>query len=609
VSVSHSVTSLLCFLIPSLCLSLFCHSRALPFVILIPLLTQTVKTASLLAAIAALDVEVIGEVLEETKERVELIKELRDKITCRTRGSNFTQQELLEAVFQEIDSDGSGEINKKEFQEMLVKLEMCYSGKKFDSLYNAIDRNNDGSLSINELNHILFPQVAQEQEAHEIAAKVQSHLDQELNHLEQAVSQKRSEKISSLKSLKTLTLAAQAAKTWQQRASPKSTAEVKSERKFPDDGVPRSPSTEKESSPQVPSLRKKMAAQQILRALHSAQAASTAASPAAEGGDIVSEAVGNPIRENNDSPNAPVSAPSKGVDATKADPSSAQSAMPPEESHSSPPLVLPVRVPHSPLRPTANTSPLPSQEEQASCVHSPPQSRHLGGLHPSSPLISSLAHVSPPQSEPPSVGLSPVNPHPIQRVRRHLLESNRIEPFDPSAASASHLAATPSLPVRSSARQGSERRGRGEGHDRRRRITHSLSTEIPQDSVSLPNSPLRFSHPRTPLPAAYQNGLVQSPSEGHISHRHPRPRPRPQQLSFNAEFVPSDCDETSPTHLRHTQRRRSNSWDIGGSFDSNDDRERDRDRDRDRDEQPDRGQQQPHQRRFQHYPTSRSYQI
>jgi hypothetical protein len=105
-----------------LSLSLFCDSRALPFVVLISLLTQTVKTASLLAAIAALDVEVIGEVLEETKERVELIKELRDKITCRTRGSNFTQQELLEAVFQEIDSDGSGEINKKEFQEMLVKL-------------------------------------------------------------------------------------------------------------------------------------------------------------------------------------------------------------------------------------------------------------------------------------------------------------------------------------------------------------------------------------------------------------------------------------------------------------------------------------------------------
>ncbi len=40
---------------------LVCFDRALPLILLVPILTQTVKTASLLAAIAALDVEVIGE--------------------------------------------------------------------------------------------------------------------------------------------------------------------------------------------------------------------------------------------------------------------------------------------------------------------------------------------------------------------------------------------------------------------------------------------------------------------------------------------------------------------------------------------------------------------
>lgn len=185
--------------------------RALPLLLLVPLLTQTVKTASMLAAIATLDVEVIGEVLEETEERSQLIEELRNKITRRTKGSNLNQQELLEAVFREIDTDGSGEINRNEFQKMLIKLEMCYSDKKFRNLYNAIDRNNDGSLSIGELNHILFPKVAQEQEEQEMVEKVQSHLDHELNHLERK-QDSHMKKFQRMSTLKSLTLAAQAAR-------------------------------------------------------------------------------------------------------------------------------------------------------------------------------------------------------------------------------------------------------------------------------------------------------------------------------------------------------------------------------------------------------------
>lgn len=173
----------------------------------------------MLAAIASLDVEVIGEVLEETQERDALIQELREKITRRTRGSNMTQEEILGIAFREIDTDGSGEINKKEFQALLIQMDMCYSGKRFRSLYNAIDRNNDGSLSIEELNHILFPQAAKEMEAQMITQKVRSQLEHQLTTLEEEASTelsrsgnvsvkqhtKRLKKITSLKTLKSIT--------------------------------------------------------------------------------------------------------------------------------------------------------------------------------------------------------------------------------------------------------------------------------------------------------------------------------------------------------------------------------------------------------------------
>jgi Ca2+-binding EF-hand superfamily protein len=170
----------------------------------------------MLAAIASLDVEVIGEVLEETHERDALIEELRNKITRRTRGSQMTQREILEVSFREIDTDGSGEINKKEFQALLVQMDMCYSGKRFKSLYNSIDRNNDGSLSIEELNHILFPKTAKEIEAQVITEKVRSQLEHQLTSLEEEASTelsrsgnitvkqhtRRLKKINSLKTLK-----------------------------------------------------------------------------------------------------------------------------------------------------------------------------------------------------------------------------------------------------------------------------------------------------------------------------------------------------------------------------------------------------------------------
>ena len=179
--------------------------------ILVPLLTQTVKRASLLAAIAALEVDVIGEissrqcltlthshlpvlliffffclaeVLEESEEKAYLIQDLRSRIIQRTAGRGLQQRELLESVFNEIDTDGSGEINRTEFKSLLVQMDIGYSGNKFSKLYGAIDRNADGSLSLAELYHLLFPDDAKQKEVEELGLKVQSRLDRRISELE-----------------------------------------------------------------------------------------------------------------------------------------------------------------------------------------------------------------------------------------------------------------------------------------------------------------------------------------------------------------------------------------------------------------------------------------
>jgi hypothetical protein len=153
-----------------------------------------------------------AEILEESEERTYLIQDLRNRIIQRTEGRGLQQRELLETVFREIDTDGSGEINRTEFKSLLAQMDLGYSGKKFLKLYNIIDRNGDGSLSLAELNHLLFPQDAKQKEVEELGLKVQSCLDRRINALENehlgesdtvslGVHRKRLGQISSLKSL------------------------------------------------------------------------------------------------------------------------------------------------------------------------------------------------------------------------------------------------------------------------------------------------------------------------------------------------------------------------------------------------------------------------
>jgi hypothetical protein len=152
-------------------------------------------------------------VLEESEERKYLIEDLRSKIIKRIEGRGRPQRELLEEIFKETDLDHNGEIDGKEFKTLLIKLDMGYSVKKFMKLYRAIDRDGDGSLSLTELNHLIFPEEAQKQEVEEQGMKIQSRLDRRINELESeqqqaekgsvslGVQRKRLGQISSLKSL------------------------------------------------------------------------------------------------------------------------------------------------------------------------------------------------------------------------------------------------------------------------------------------------------------------------------------------------------------------------------------------------------------------------
>jgi hypothetical protein len=111
-------------------------------IFVLPCIGETVKASSLLSAIAELNLDVIGaaslehyfhwlivfvgSVLEATEGQSQLVSELQHKINVRLQGVEADQKEVLAALFDEIDADGSGAINRTEFRNMLQALHLHY---------------------------------------------------------------------------------------------------------------------------------------------------------------------------------------------------------------------------------------------------------------------------------------------------------------------------------------------------------------------------------------------------------------------------------------------------------------------------------------------------
>lgn len=126
---------------------------------IMPCLGQIVKTASLLSAISELDLNVMAHVLEDTQDRLNLLKVLRERILERIDHSdakNNTPDLVVSNLFAVIDTDDSGELSKKEFGLFFALLDLNYSDEKFNHLFHTIDINKDGSISKQELCNMVF---------------------------------------------------------------------------------------------------------------------------------------------------------------------------------------------------------------------------------------------------------------------------------------------------------------------------------------------------------------------------------------------------------------------------------------------------------------------
>lgn len=63
---------------------------------------------------------------------------------------------IVRALFDEIDGDGNGWIDRLEFRFLLRTLKLTYSDDRFNRLYRAVDTSGDGKIVWDELYELLF---------------------------------------------------------------------------------------------------------------------------------------------------------------------------------------------------------------------------------------------------------------------------------------------------------------------------------------------------------------------------------------------------------------------------------------------------------------------
>eukprot|EP00597_Dinobryon_sp_UTEXLB2267_P015777 CAMPEP_0170113682 /NCGR_PEP_ID=MMETSP0020_2-20130122/10103_1 /TAXON_ID=98059 /ORGANISM="Dinobryon sp., Strain UTEXLB2267" /LENGTH=1358 /DNA_ID=CAMNT_0010340223 /DNA_START=228 /DNA_END=4304 /DNA_ORIENTATION=+ len=132
-----------------------------PVIVVMPCIGFMAKTSSLLNCISELNLDVLYAVLTEAEDAAYLLHEVKEKMLKKIRfverNTKKSREEILKALFDEIDKDGSGEIDSLEFRLMLRALKLTYSNSRFKLLFRSMDRNADETITLEDLVILLFP--------------------------------------------------------------------------------------------------------------------------------------------------------------------------------------------------------------------------------------------------------------------------------------------------------------------------------------------------------------------------------------------------------------------------------------------------------------------
>ena len=120
----------------------------------------TLRRSVLLYAMTELDPQLAGKVCEETSIVLHLAEDIRTKIYEVFRGEQLsTEAEKMDFIKKNLDPDQSNSVDRVEFRTFLGNIEIYLSKERFDLLWNLVDYDLSGSVSLDEILVFLFPEM------------------------------------------------------------------------------------------------------------------------------------------------------------------------------------------------------------------------------------------------------------------------------------------------------------------------------------------------------------------------------------------------------------------------------------------------------------------
>ena len=120
----------------------------LPAVFTFPLVSQAIKSSSILKAISKLNLDVLAAVVDKTEHKTKILADFREKLLSQMSDPSRTPKQQLLDIFAQYDVDNSRQLTREEFRSMLSSFRIHYPPQKWKFVFNALDLDQDSLLSL-----------------------------------------------------------------------------------------------------------------------------------------------------------------------------------------------------------------------------------------------------------------------------------------------------------------------------------------------------------------------------------------------------------------------------------------------------------------------------
>ena len=120
---------------------------------------KVIKTQSILDSMCDIDRHLVGKVIDSTEESLSDGKEIFQQFYNKFGGLKLNKDDVI-TVFNQIDKDNSGSLDRRELELALFDMGIQLGRKRFKKFFRVIDKDKNGTISLEEFVEMCYGEAA-----------------------------------------------------------------------------------------------------------------------------------------------------------------------------------------------------------------------------------------------------------------------------------------------------------------------------------------------------------------------------------------------------------------------------------------------------------------